>query len=230
MGPMETGISAWKGRTVAVAIVTLLALAALLTLGSTFTSSAIGGDVGDIDAAVRGAIEASNGAPQLLPGMRPGRLSNDQRGAVRDAIRNKLTRFFAGTALTNRLSSFLSWADRIASNPGESRLISSQLGQIRLDHPIVAGSAATISGTYAIVEQQGYDLPDGRTATFGGTYTNSFAFELQRHGGRWLVTAFTDQPLDFVPDPAMEANLDINPNPAATKHIPDEYVPVPIAP
>ena len=63
-----------------------------------------------------------------------------------------------------------------------------------------------------------------------GTYTISRSFELQRQGGRWFVTAFTDQPLDFVPDPALDANLDVDPNPAATKQVPKEYVPVPVAP
>lgn len=227
---METGVRSSSGRAVALGIVVTVVVAAALSLGSTFTSPAAGGDVGDIDAAIRGAIEASNAAPQLLPGMRAGHLSNEQRAAVRDRIRTRLTRFLAGTALTNRLSTFLAWADRIAANPGESRLLSYQLSGVEIDQPVVAGSAATISGRYVIVEQQGYDLPDGRTATFGGTYTQSFAFELQRLGGRWVVTAFTDQPLDFVPDPAMDANLDVNPNPAATKQIPKEYVPVPVAP
>lgn len=227
---METGVRPWSGRAVALAIVVTVAVVAMLALGSIVTSSAAGTDVGDIDAAVRGAIEASNASPQLLPGMRAGHLSSQQRAAVRDAVRARLTRFLAGTALTNRLSSSLSWADRIAANPGEGRLISYRLGQVEIDHPIVSGSAATISGRYVIVEQQGYDLPDGRTATYGGTYTQSFAFELQRQGGRWFVTAFTDQPLDFVPDPALDANLDVNSNPAATKQIPNEYVPVPVAP
>jgi hypothetical protein len=227
---METGVRAWSARAVALGIVTTIAVAAAFSLGSTFTSSVAGGDVGDLDAAVRGAIDASNAAPQLLAGMRAGHLSSDQRAAVRDGIRTRLTRYLAGTALTNRLSSFLAWADRIAANPGESRVLSYQLRQVEIDHPVVAGSAATISGRYVIIEEQGYDLPDGRTATFGGTYTQSFAFELQRQASRWVVTAFTDQPLDFVPDPAMDANLDVNPNPAATKEIPKDYVPVPVAP
>lgn len=227
---METGIRPSRARAFALGIVVIVAVAVVLALGSTFTSSAAGGDVGDIDAVVRGAIEASNAAPQLLPGMRAGHLSEAQRAAVRDAVRTRLTRFLAGTALTNRLSSYLSWADRIAANPGESRLISYRLGRVEIDHPVVSGTSATIAGRYVIVEQQGYDLPDGRTATYGGTYTQSFAFELQRQGGRWFVTAFTDQPLDFIPDPALDANLDVNPNPAATKQVPKEYVPVPVAP
>jgi hypothetical protein len=56
----------------------------------------------------------------------------------------------------------------------------------------------------------------------GGLYVQAFTFQLERIGDRWLVTNYADHPADFIPDPALESNLDVNPAPEATKSMPSE--------
>ena len=40
---------------------------------------------------------------------------------------------------------------------------------------------------------------------------------MERLGGSWFVTDFTDAPLNFTPDPALESGTDLDPAPDATK-------------
>ncbi len=94
----------------------------------------------------------------------------------------------------------------------------------------MVGPAAVVSGTYTIRAQGASGLPDGRIATLGGLYIQAFTFQLERIGDRWMVTNYTNHPVDFIPDPALESNLDVNPAPEATKVIPSErpFVPPPL--
>jgi hypothetical protein len=181
-----------------------------------------GGDVGDIPAAVRGAIDAYNEATVLPPGVKAGQFSNSDRQLVRGNIQTNLARHFSSTALTNVLTNVMGWADRIAINPTESRSILYAFIRMDMDTPVTAGNAATVTGTYVMIEKSAWALGDGRTATLGGRYTNRFTYQLERIAGQWFVTAYTDQPVDFVPDPSMESNLDVNPAPEATKAVATE--------
>lgn len=187
-------------------------------------------DVGDIRGAVAGAIEALNRDPILPPDVRPGHFSEADRQRLRAASRTNLAQHFAGQALTNALTNHLEWIDRIAVNAAESWGIFADLVRLDMDEPVMVGPAAVVSGTYTLRAQGASGLPDGRIATLGGTYIQAFTFQLERIGDRWLVTSYTDHPVDFIPDPALESNLDVDPAPGATKFIPSErpYVPPPL--
>lgn len=223
-----SGHDAWAtrlGRRPALVLAAVAATAALIValLPRELTAS----DVGDIRGAVAGAIEALNRDTILPPDVRPGRFSEVDRQRLRAASRTNLAQHFAGQALTNALTNHLEWIDRIAVNAAESWGIFADLVRLDMDEPVMVGPAAVVSGTYTLRAQGASGLPDGRIATLGGTYTQAFTFQLERIGDRWLVTSYTDHPVDFLPDPALESNLDVNPAPGATKFIPSErpYVP-----
>jgi len=176
------------------------------------------------------AIVTNNVLTMLPEGIRPGHFSDSDRQAVRGHINQEFMRTFAGTALTNRLNGFLAWADRIAKDPAQPRLLAFKLLDLSLDAPTVLDDVATVTGTYSMSLKQAYDTPDGVTATYGGTYTNAFTLQTERRGTTWFVTAFTEQPTGFVRDPSFESNLDVNPAPGATKPPTDDNPPVPANP
>lgn len=188
--------------------------------------SVSGGDTGDLETAVRGAIDVNAGITALPAGVLPGHFTATDRQALREAIRTKYVQYFAGTALTNRLSNLLSWVDRVAADPAEPHLLFYRVASVDIDPWTVAGDSATVTGTYTVIDKSGWALPGGQMATNGGSYTSSFAFEMERRSGRWFVTSFTVQPQDYSPDPSMDSNLDANPAPEETKHIPDQYTPL----
>ncbi len=215
-------VSASRRRRVA-PIAALLVGAVGLALANLATSPRTSGaDVGDRTAAVTGAITALNTGSMLPAGVRPGLFSAADREAAKSHIRSNLIGHFGGTALTNILTNQLRWADRIATSSAESHSVAFQLLKVLMDESIMYGNSATISGRYVMDEQSAWSLPDGETATVGGTYTNVFTYQLERAGSVWLVTSYTDQPFDFVPDPKLSNNLDVDPNPDATKPPPLE--------
>lgn len=199
-------------------------LVALLPRGVTWS------DVGNIRAAVADAILALNRDGILPPDVRPGHFTAADRQRLRAASRSNLAAHFAGQALTNILTNHLEWIDRIAVDAAESWGIFDELVRLDMDEPLMIGPAAVVSGTYTLREQSASGLPDGRIATLGGTYIEAFTFQLERIGDRWMVTNYTDHPVDFIRDPALESNLDVNPAPEATKFIPSErpFVPPPL--
>ncbi len=177
-----------------------------------------------------GALRTNNELTALPPGLRPGHINDEDRQRLRASINARFARDFAGAAFTNRLNGLLAWADRISTDPTQPRVLSADLINVHLDPPVVRSDVATLTGVYDLVEKQAYDTPLGVTATFGGTFTNSFVMQLERRGSTWLVTAFSEQPVGFVRDPSMESNLDVDPNPGATKPPVDTIVPFPIDP
>jgi hypothetical protein len=218
--PSTAQRSGWRRAALLAAVLVGAVAVGLANLATSPRTS--GADVGDLDAAVTGAITALNTGSALPAGVRPGLFSAADREAVRSGIRSNLIGHFTGTALTNILTNQLRWADRIATSSAESHSVYFELLKVLLDEPVMYGESATISGRYVMVEQSAWDLPDGETATIGGTYTNVFTYQLERVGGAWLVTSYTDQPFDFVPDPKLSSNLDLDPNPDATKPPPLE--------
>jgi hypothetical protein len=199
------------------AVVGIAAGAAVLFIVWAMSSSVAGNDIGDIKGVVRDAIETNAGITLLPSGLAPGSIKDADRKALKATISAKYQQYFAGAAFTNRLTGLFAWVDRIAAKSSEGRLISYALATLDMDPPLVQGTSATVTGTYSLIEKQGYDLPDGRIATYGGTYTNDFTFTLERRSGRWYVVEFSDQPIDFVNDPAMASNLDVDPGAMSTK-------------
>ena len=120
-----------------------------------------GRDTGNIEAAVRKAIVADNTATMLPPGLRPGLFSDAERQTLRTNVNATYAEGFRGTALTRRLTGVLAWVNRIATDPTEARLLKFRLVDLAMDPPIMAGDSATVTGTYTIVEQQGFDLANG---------------------------------------------------------------------
>lgn len=210
---------------------TLVVLGAIVVILAAFLPRAVtGSDVGDIRAAVADAIEALNRDVNLPPDVRPGHFTASDRARLRAASRSNLAAHFVGQALTNALTNHLEWIDRIAVDASESWGVFSELVRLDMDEPVMVGPAAVVTGTYTLRAQAASGLPDGRIATTGGLYVQAFTFQLERVGDRWLVANYTDHPVDFIPDPALESNLDVNPAPGATKVVPSErpYVPPPL--
>jgi len=187
-------------------------------------------DPNELRAAVERAVVTNNQLTMLPGGVRPGHFSDSDRQAVRGHITQEFMKAFAGGALTNRMNGFLAWADRIAKDPTQPRLLSLKLLNLSMDPPAVLDDVATVTGTYSMLLKQAYDTPAGVTATYGGTYTNAFTVQLDHRGSAWLVTAFAEQPTDFVRDPSLESNLDVNPAPGATKPPTGDNPPVPVNP
>lgn len=208
-------------------------IAAVVIIGGSILASAVMSaappDRATLAAIVSDALTTNTETTKLPDGLRPGHINDSDRKALRAQIDARFAKNFAGPAFTNRLNGLLSWADRIAHDPTVPRVKSAKIKSVEIDAPVISGDTATLTGTYDLIEQQAYDTPSGVTATYGGTYTDSFALQLERRGQVWMVTAFSEQPLDFVPDPAMESNLDVDPNPGATKP-PVDGVPVPVNP
>jgi hypothetical protein len=188
-------------------------------------------DRAQLRAVTERAVVTNNVITMLPEGFRPGHFTDNDRQTVRGRINQKFMDTYAGTALTNRLNGFLAWADRIATDPTQPRLLSFKLLNLSLDPPTVLDDVATVTGTYSMLLKQGYDTADGITATYGGTYTNAFTLQLEHRGGSaWFVTAFSEQPTGFVRDPSLESNLDVNPAPGETKPPTDDNPPVPVNP
>ncbi len=203
----------FAARAAAVAAVAGLALFGVASL----VSSAAGVNPHDLEAVATRAIEVNNRSTMLPAAYAPGRLTADQHRSLRATIQSSYVGVFAGPALANRLNGFLSWADRIAADPSQPRALTADIASVSFDPPVVSGDTATVTGTYVLVEKQAYDTPSGVTATLGGRYTNSFAMELSKRGAVWMVTGYSEQPVDFAADPSMSSNLDVDPNPGATK-------------
>jgi hypothetical protein len=196
------------------------------------SQSTAGGDVGDIRAAVRTAIEAEMQVTALPENLRPGHVSDVERQSLKEHIRAEYAQSFARTALTEKLSNVQAIVDRIATDPSAPHLLFYELVSLDMDDPIIAGNSATVTGTFVIRTKSAWDWPDGRTATIGGTGSDSFAFQLERIGGSWFVVYESEQPGDVVPDPSMESNLN-PPSPEETKSVPTEQpykVPPPLQP
>lgn len=174
-------------------------------------------DLANLEAVATRALEVNNRSTMLPANYAPGRLTAEQHRSLRASIQSSYAGVFAGPALTNRLNGFLSWADRIATDGSQPTTISADIVSVAFDPPAVTGDTASLTGTYDIVLKQGYQTTTGVSATLGGRYTNSFAMELSSRGAAWVVTGFSEQPVNFVPDPSMNSNLDVDPNPGATK-------------
>lgn len=217
-----------SGLIILVAAVSLSLLAVAAT--TMLARSAQPVDPNELRPAVERAVVTNNMLTTLPDGVRPGHFSDDDRKAVRGHISLEFMKSFAGGALTNRMNGFLAWADRIAKDPTQPRLLSFKLLNLSMDPPAVLDDVATVTGTYSMLLKQGYDTPGGVTATYGGTYTNAFTVQLDRRGNAWFVTAFAEQPTDFVRDPSLESNLDVNPAPGATKPPTGDNPPVPVNP
>lgn len=121
---LRSGLLVLAGLTAAVAL-----LVALLPRGVT------GSDVGDIRAAVAGAIEALNRGVVLPPDVRPGHFTAADRERLRAATRSNLAAHFAGQALTNALTNHLEWIDRIAVDAAESWGIFADLVRLDMGRP-----------------------------------------------------------------------------------------------
>jgi hypothetical protein len=204
--------SRWLAATVLVVAVGLLAVALLMK--SPATSA---GSPGDIPAAVKDALSARQTVMILPANLHAGSLTQADKDSLKSNVRAVLAPRWGGTALTNVLTNAFAWIDRVATNPTEGYALTFDLVSVQLDPPILANGAATVTGTYRFIAQQGYGLPDGRQATYGGTYTNRFTFELQHGDAGWYVSAYTDEPIGMEPNPSFESNLNVDPNPEATK-------------
>lgn len=189
-------------------------LAVALIMKSTATSA---GSAGDIPAAVKDALVARQTVMILPANLRAGTLNQADKDSLKTSVRSTLGSRWGGTALTNVLTNTYAWIDRVATNPAEGYALTFELISVQLDPPILANGAATVTGTYTFVEKQGYGLPDGRQATYGGTYRNRFTFELLHGDTGWYVSSYTDDQIGMEPNPSFESNLDIDPNPGATK-------------
>jgi hypothetical protein len=174
-------------------------------------------EVTALRAAVEQAIIGSNQATSLPQGARAGHLTSVERAGLRDAITANLARSFKAGALANRLDGLLRWADQIAADATVPRVLALKLVDVSFEPPAMPANAATLDGTYVMSLKQAYDTTLGVTATYGGTYTNTFTAEMSKSGGRWFVTGYTEGPKDFVPDRALESNLGLDPAPGATK-------------
>ena len=204
----------------ALAVCLVAAGAGLTLLATQATQSAAKPDPAAIQAVVVRAIEIDEGISELPAGAKAGHLTDVERSSLRANIRTRYETVFAGPAFTNRLNGLLAWADRVAMDGTESRVLWSEITAVRFDDvPLVSGDTVTVSGTYDVRAQSAWDTTTGVTVKDGGIYTNSFAMTLERrgNGNAWFVTSYSIAPVDYVPDPALGENLDIDPNPGATK-------------
>jgi hypothetical protein len=199
----------------------LVAVGGAITLvGTQVATSAPKPDKATMEAVVTRAIEIDETMTKLPLGAKAGHLTDADRSTLRANIRTSYASVFAGPAFTNRLNGLLTWADRIATDPTQSHVLFSDIQSIRFDDiPAVNGDTITATGVFDVRAQSAWDTTDGITVKDGGIYTNSFAMTLERkgNGNSWFVTSYSISPLDYIPDPALGENLDINPNPEATK-------------
>lgn len=223
------------GAAMLVASVVLVGAGAAITLLVTqVATSAPEPDLAAIERTATRALEIDEQITILPANMKAGHMTDDDRQALRAGIRGKYAEVFAGSAFTNRINGLLAWADRITVDGTQSHALSATIEAIRFDDvPLVSGDIVTVSGTYDLRSQQAWETATGVLVKAGGLYTSSFAMQLERRGNgkAWFVTSYSAAPGNFVPDPALEENLGVDPNPGATKPPSgDDAPPVPVDP
>lgn len=171
----------------------------------------------EIQSIAERAIVIANTATELPNELKPGHFLDSERASLRGRITQDLMSTFADGALTGRMNGYLAWVDRIAKDPTQPRTLSFSLVSLSMDPPAVLYDVATVTGTYVMSAKQAYNTGGGITATYGGTYTNAFTLQIEHLGSAWFVTAYSEQPIAFVPNASFESNLDVNPAPDATK-------------
>ena len=124
---------------------------------------------------------------------------------------------FDGEALDTEMKNVEGWRDRIASDASEGQLLTYEFVELVVDELVLKSGVATVTGSYVITEKQAYGLPDGRLATYGGTYTNGFIATVSTGPSGWRVTTFDVEPRDLVNNEEFASNLDVDPNPSETK-------------
>ena len=180
-------------------------------------------DLAAIEKVAARAIEIDEQITILPANARAGLMSDTDRQALRSGSRGTYAEAFARPAFTNRLNGLLMWADRITVDGTQPHALSATITAIRFDDlPMISGDVVTVSGTYDLRSQQAWETAGGVTVKAGGTYTNSFAMQLERRGAgsSWFVTSYS-----------LSENLDVNPNADATKPpYGDEVPPIPVDP
>ena len=138
---------------------------------------------------------------------RVGDLTAGDREIVMTAAADALREGFDGEALETHLKNVEAWRDRIASERIRGAALAYEFGELTIDEMVLKSGVASVTGSYVITEKQGFGLPDGRLATYGGTYTNGFIATVSTSPTGWRVITFDVEPRDFVPNRGCRVEL-----------------------
>jgi hypothetical protein len=151
--------------------------------------------------AVRGAIGTYYLESELPPGDEPGYLSSTEHEALRTRIIADFEAYYTGSALSDRLTHTLQWADTVATvacvRTTVARIVAFD-GQIAS----MGDGTAVVAGTYSVY-QVNTAGSEPALSTWGGTLSMSYVASLDAVGGTWLLSSLDLQQREFAPDPSL---------------------------
>jgi hypothetical protein len=167
---------------------------------------------GDPKASLREAILTDYEQGKLPPGFVASRLSADQRQQLLDRIAKEMGKHFTGPFLTTRISDLQEWASAISGHD-TVRLVDVKLKDFQVDVLDITGDTALATGTFTIyMKNQAKGDDKGHEVTWGGTGQNTFAAQLQKIGGQWLVSSYYARQTDYTEDPSARSGWEYLPS------------------
>ncbi len=196
---MSLGISNVAFRRLSCGLIACLALTAGCA-SSTTTVSPQTPDPVVVAGRVSQAIDLDYRQSVLPSGYVAGGLSDVQRQALRKRIVDAYEGYYTGDQLHQRLTAMLAWADEIAGAPN-LRSTAVTLSSFKSQVDMASFPVLSVTGSYDVflVNERGSGVS---LSSWGGTLSMTFAANLERVGGAWLVSNLTQWQGNFVPDPS----------------------------
>jgi hypothetical protein len=225
----RSGTKAVLAATAGLAIVGLL-----LAMGPQLRTVSAADNDADVRAAATSAINMDNAAYVLPSGKLPsgiavGHAAAADRTQLRDQVTASLKSYGTGKFLSLRLNQRLAWADGI--NSGSIFDTFKNVQSVNISSVVRQGTAATVTGTYAIYVQHGQVVDtQGHVTTWGGRGVESFITSFVLTSGHWLISDQTLTETAYTPDPSLDSGFEYIPAQSKPSVAPGAAGALPIVP